>query len=111
MKNYSSFKLALNIANSVHGSGIDCDWILSSNGKKVYLENAYHVMDESGFYDGFMDFKITIYKGRITRINFVGLSSYHRRKYAYYIMSYMNDLFYDLYLLSYDKRPYYLKTR
>jgi hypothetical protein len=110
MKNYSSFKLALNIANSVHGSGIDCDWILSSNEKKVYLENSYRVMNESGFYDGYMDFKITIYKGKITRINFVRLSSYHRRKYAD-LMDYMNDLFYDLYLYPYNKRPYYLKTR
>jgi hypothetical protein len=111
MKNYNSFKLALNIANSVHGSGIDSDWILSSNGKKVYLNNSYHVMNDDGYYDGYMDFKITIYKGRITRINFVGLSSYHRYRYADLIMDYLNDLFFDLQVFPYNSRPYYLRTR
>lgn len=42
-----------------HGSGINCDWKISAqlNGK-ILASNAYHCMDENGFYCGFADFTV-----------------------------------------------------
>lgn len=41
-----------------HGSGIDYDWTLRENKNFVYAENAYHYMNENGFYDGILPFTI-----------------------------------------------------
>jgi len=45
-----------------HGSGIgDCKVdIDKSSGNKVVIFSDYHVMDENGFYDGYIDFSVTI---------------------------------------------------
>lgn len=46
-----------------HGSGIDGEWRLDfdkSNGEKVILYGEYHAMDDNGYYDGWIDFRVTI---------------------------------------------------
>jgi len=46
-----------------HGSGIDEDWTISidrSNSERIVLSNSFHVMNEVGFYDGWIDFTVTI---------------------------------------------------
>lgn len=42
-----------------HGSGIDCDWTFSylKNGS-VLAHNAYHCMNDAGFYCGYADFTV-----------------------------------------------------
>ena len=42
-----------------HGSGIDCDWefTVQGNGKLRY-DNAWHLMNENGYYDGYAPFWI-----------------------------------------------------
>lgn len=44
-----------------HGSGINCDWCFDwqQNGK-VTASNAYHCMDDNGFYCGYADFTIKL---------------------------------------------------
>lgn len=46
-----------------HGSGIDgkteCD-ITNSTDQKIIIESCYHCMNDNGYYDGWVDFKIII---------------------------------------------------
>ena len=44
------------------GSGIDYDWEIEERGKYVYATNAYHYMNEDGFYDGVLPFTIRLPK-------------------------------------------------
>jgi hypothetical protein len=46
-----------------HGSGIDCQWSVyrCANGV-VYFHNSYHAMNENGMYDGYYDFKVTLFR-------------------------------------------------
>lgn len=53
-----------------HGSGIDCDWIITEhkNGN-VTAKNYYHSMNEHGGYDGYMPFTVRIYKVKKTKLH------------------------------------------
>lgn len=45
-----------------HGSGIDANWVASEklvNGK-FFLFNSFHMMDEFGMYDGWIDFTVIV---------------------------------------------------
>ena len=46
-----------------HGSGIDCLWTVDRfiNGT-VHFHNEYHAMNENGMYDGWYDFKVTLFR-------------------------------------------------
>jgi len=61
-----------------HGSGIDYDWIgeRQINGK-LRLSNAYHFMNEHGFYVGSLDFTVIVDKNDMEnfRLEFNGLNS------------------------------------
>jgi len=43
-----------------HGSGIDGDWSHEFKNGKIILNNSFHVMDDAGFYDGWIDFAAVI---------------------------------------------------
>lgn len=44
-----------------HGSGIDCDWSFDyQQNSKILASNAYHCMNENGFYCGYADFTVKI---------------------------------------------------
>ena len=45
-----------------HGSGIDCDWRLTDRPTYFKAENAYHCMNETGFYCGWADFSVVVPK-------------------------------------------------
>ena len=51
-----------------HGSGIDLAWQIVGPLKNgtVLLHNSYHLMDEHGFYDGWHDFKVRVFRHRKT---------------------------------------------
>jgi len=44
-----------------HGSGIDCKWAFKylDNGK-IKCSNSWHVMNDVGFYMGYVDFSVTL---------------------------------------------------
>lgn len=46
-----------------HGSGIDADWSLevSPDGMSVECACSYHHMNSDGYYDGWTDFRFTVY--------------------------------------------------
>ena len=48
-----------------HGSGIDYDWELEERGEYIYAKNAYHYMNEYGFYDGILPFTIRFRKDNL----------------------------------------------
>ena len=52
-----------------HGSGIDYNWELEERGKYIYAENAFHYMNEEGFYDGVLPFTIKFYRDGVTKFD------------------------------------------
>lgn len=55
-----------------HGSGIDWDWTIDHwkcSSKKLFLSNSYHVRNENGYYDGWIDFTVKVEPDLIFGIN------------------------------------------
>ena len=52
-----------------HGSGIDSKWSLDIGRDTVTMRNSYHGMDESGMYDGWLDFRIVFFRHRRDVLN------------------------------------------
>lgn len=83
-----------------HGSGIDADWTaeILKNGKFRFY-NSYHCMNENGFYDGWVDFCLTIdpftkHPERDFRLSFLGSFSQYKAQ-RHYIRDYLEQTFYD----------------
>ena len=79
-----------------HGSGIDYDWYCEKqkNGK-LACSNAYHVMNENGFYIGSADFSIRFHvdNRKEFRLMFHGSSAqYLNRQYG--LREYLDDTIY-----------------
>lgn len=47
------------------GSGVDYEWTFRENSKFIYAENAFHYMNEDGFYDGTLPFTLRIPKNDV----------------------------------------------
>ena len=45
-----------------HGSGIDAKWIIEEKDKYFRCSNSFHCMDENGYYCGWADFSVIIFK-------------------------------------------------
>jgi hypothetical protein len=45
-----------------HGSGIDCDWQIEDKGNYIRCDNSYHVMNDTGYYIGWLDFSVIVPK-------------------------------------------------
>lgn len=61
----------LEILNDLpHGSGIDCKWSYNTfdNGNVTFF-NSYHVMNECGYYDGWENFSVRVFRHKKTIIN------------------------------------------
>ena len=111
MKNYNSKKLALNLINSIHGSGIDCDYKVDENKSNILIHNSYHCMDEYGYYEGYCDFTVKIDKKTAKVKNIVfHTNSFYYRKYVYMLRDYLEQLFFDPMFSKYTDRPYYLRS-
>ena len=82
-----------------HGSGFDCDQVISekSTPEKIIFEMGYHLMSEHGYYDGWLEFEVTatpsFVHGFNLRFNWKG---FNRRQYKESHQEYIKDLFYDL---------------
>ena len=89
--------------NAPHGSGIDYDYnsvrvehYSKDNENKIIFENAYHCMNENGFYDGILPFRVIIGQNITPVIKFVGLNSsgWDRVK-KYDVRHYLEDIYYE----------------
>ncbi len=81
-----------------HGSGIDGDWTVfwepgSGHGRWV-CENAYHVMNDRGFYVGWAPFHLIIPQDNPLefRLSFVGPNRWMAR--YYHLRDFLEDEFY-----------------
>lgn len=43
-----------------HGSGIDCTWEIELKKEFIICKNSWHLMNENGYYDGYIDFTIKV---------------------------------------------------
>ena len=76
-----------------HGSGIDYDWTIERRGNKVVCNNAYHRIDENGFYDGIFPFSVTFTKDNFM-VKFHKLTSWGRKvSRREMLKDYLEDLF------------------
>jgi hypothetical protein len=81
-----------------HGSGIDCDWEydVPETSNTVRLSNAYHCMNEHGYYDGYADFTLIVNPRTDEnglydfKLQFNGRDS-HRLNYKYGLREYLED--------------------
>jgi len=77
------------------GSGINCSWEITDTRKNWRCENAYHCMNDAGYYDGFAVFTVIIPKENILqfRLQFNGaLAQYKNRRYM--LRDYLEDTIY-----------------
>ncbi len=84
------------IVNLPHGSGIDLEWDIVDQKARYIIHNSYHLMNENGFYDGWLDFYLTIpkenpinFKLRFRNLDSTGYYKVNR----YMIREYLEDLF------------------
>ncbi len=52
-----------------HGSGIDCDWTMETEENRATFYNAYHGMNESGMYDGWLEFRVEFFRHKKDKLN------------------------------------------
>lgn len=79
-----------------HGSGINEDWQIEIRSTKIYCYNAFHPINEAGFYDGraMFTFVIDLNDEGNWKIHFRGKRS-QDLNYRYMIRDYLEDLFAD----------------
>lgn len=85
-----------------HGSGIDYDYnsirvehYSKDNQNKIIFENAYHCLNEAGFYDGIIPFRVVVGADLSPAVHFVGLTEagkYRVRKYD--LRLYLEETYY-----------------
>ena len=80
-----------------HGSGIDFKWEIEDKGEYFNCKNAFHCINDGGYYYGIAEFTVIIPKGKDFkynfRIHFNGKRSYYFAE-KHMLREYFNDLFY-----------------
>jgi len=77
-----------------HGSGIDCKWQFTTQANgKIRAVNAFHCMDENGYYCGYQDFAVKL-DPKLSAHEFI-LSFQYQRHLAerYQLRDFLNDTF------------------
>ena len=46
-----------------HGSGIDCEWEFDFCVNYISCKNSWHILNDNGYYNGFIDFELRIKTG------------------------------------------------
>lgn len=85
-----------------HGSGIDFDYnsirvehYSRDNQNKIIFENAYHCMNDNGYYDGIIPFRVVIGADLSPIIHFVGLTGAGKyRVHKYDLRLYLEETYY-----------------
>lgn len=86
---------SLVLQNLPHGSGIDYDWEIEVKPDRIVCDNAWHLMDEFGYYDCVLPFRVTIYPDDV-RVRFRDLNSYgHRKVRESGLRPYLEELFWE----------------
>lgn len=80
-----------------HGSGIDLKWRFYANEQNIYAYNAWHCMNEHGYYDGWADFSI-VFPQNSTNLRDDFALHFHgdiaqRKNKQYMLREYLEDTF------------------
>ncbi len=90
----TKYPLFKDFMENLHGSGIDYQWSARETKIKIILENAFHCMDDSGYYSAVVDFTINIPKDDI--LNFKVSCSFNRYWYTRNALDqYLPDVVYN----------------
>ena len=95
-----------------HGSGIDCRWQFDyQNNGKIKATNAFHCMNEGGYYCGYADFTLTVDldKPADFRLVFNGSES-HRLNSKYTLKDYLEETFHYALTSTQDSVYDYVKN-
>lgn len=89
-----------------HGNGIDYDYTITTSDRvnKIYIENAWHYMNDNGMYDGVLPFTVIVSKDSIIvqfhvnragryRVNKAGLKDYLEELYFDILVDKVKTLF------------------
>ena len=78
------------------GSGINCKWDIMDKGKYFKCLNAFHCMDEHGYYDGWVDFSVIIPKNKPLdfKLHFHGDYAQGKNR-KYMLRDYLEDTIYN----------------
>lgn len=90
-----------------HGAGINSSWQYRDTGQSVRVSNVFECMNETGYYDGQVEFTVIIrkpvlYKWEGFKLQFNGArSQYYARKYQ--LRDYLDELIFDCLSAHFDK--------
>ena len=83
-----------------HGSGIDDEWHVEDKGSYYRLDNAFHFMNDTGYYVGWQPFFLTVpkKKPRDFKLHFINENRYWTQKIMLrdYLEELFDSTFYDL---------------
>lgn len=79
------------------GSGIDCSYDYEIKKNSLVINNSWHCMNNDGFYDGYIDYKLIIpfNDPRNFKIQFTDYNNHRQeiKKYGYSVRDYLNDTY------------------
>lgn len=81
------------LVDSIHGSGLDCDATITDHKEKFKIAWAYHVMNDTGYYVGWVEFVVWVPKTNPAdfRLAFRHYSQYKAKRYQ--LRDYLEDTF------------------
>ena len=74
-----------------HGSGINADWGYEEKKGHIDFFNAFHVMNDVGYYVGWCEFYIRLYPNGSWRLSFYGPTRWKAR--YYYLRDFLEEEF------------------
>lgn len=83
-----------------HGSGINYDWEIGTNVKRLYFYNKYDYMDENGFYDDIFPFVVCFENGVFKYLHFLGCT---RKQYKKIERAYLRDYLETMFIETEEK--------
>ena len=89
-----------------HGSGIDSKTEIDfekSNDDKIVINSEYHCMNENGYYDGWVNFRILIIPCLLFGFKLKIIGNFGKYK---HVKDYLHDLFYDNLTQNFDTEKY-----
>ena len=88
-------KLESLLDNLPHGSGLDYTWKYDynkSNRNRIVLYMSFHAMDDNGYYDGIIDFTVTVKPDLLSIIDLSIIGNFGKYQ---DVKSYLYDILYE----------------
>ena len=97
---YDEDEIELLLGNDIpHGSGIDCSYVYTMFDNRLTIENSFHCMNNNGYYDGYIDFKLIIPFDNPAdfKLQFTDYKEHRNtiKKYGWSIRDYLESIYVD----------------